>query len=209
MSQDAARPSVTALEALLAKARTLENSGKAAAALKLLQDAPAAMKAFGTWHYAVGALHLRANQPDKAIPAFEQAVKLEPEVSEFHSNLGAALLARFQAGGNKDAALLAKATATLTTAVELHPRLASPFNNLGHALLLAGKFPAALRNFETALLKEPEDIPALFNKAAALHALGREQECLVVLDRVLVLDPSCEPAKVSRANTLKRLGSKP
>jgi tetratricopeptide (TPR) repeat protein len=193
------------VEALLAQTRALQDGGDVKGARALLDAAPPPLKRFGTWLYAHGALSLLLGETSTAIEDFQAAVEREPEVAEFRSNLGAALLEQAKAG---DAQALERATAELKLATALTPRLPGAFHNLGTAQLLAGDAKAAQFSFDAALKIDPRHVPSLYNRAAALNALGKLEDCLRALDATLAVDPSFAPAQESRANTLARLGRK-
>ena len=194
------------VEALLAQARVRENAGDAQGARALLDAAPAPLKSYATWLYAHGALCMRLGQLEQALADFEAAVAREPELAELRSNLGAALLEKARAG---DAASLTRATAELEAAVKLSPRLPDVWNNLGAARLFAHQAEAALAAFDEALARDPRHVPSLYNRAAALHALGRHEACLAALDATLAVDPSFGPAQQSREHTLAVLARAP
>jgi tetratricopeptide (TPR) repeat protein len=192
-----------ALEKLLQQVRARQDGGDVKGARALLDAAEAPLKHFGTWLYAHGSLSMALGELEVALADFEAAVEREPEVAEFRSNLGAVLLERAKAGDQK---ALARATRELTEAGRLQPRLPHTFLNLGTAHLIAGKAKEALAAFEKALALDAHHVPSLYNRAAALHALGEEEACLAALDATLKVDPHFAPAKQSRANTLARLG---
>ena len=139
---------------------------------------------------------------------------LEPEVAEFHSNLGAALFERARRSGalseappEQARADLQRAAKCLEHAATLSPRLPSVFSNLGLVRTAQGDAEAALTAFDRALALDGGDVPTLYNRAAALSQLGRHEDCLRTLERLLEVDPTFAPAKASRENTLKRLGA--
>ena len=193
------------VEALLAQAREKESAGDAQGARALLDAAAAPLKSYGTWLYAHGALSLRLGELDQALLDFEAAVAREPELAEFRSNLGAALLEKAKAG---DAAALERATKELEQAVKLAPRLPGAWHNLGTARLFATRYESALDAFDQALRMDPRHLPSLYNRAAALNGLGRHEACLKALDATLAVDPGFGPAKESRERTLAKLAAK-
>jgi len=199
------------LDQLLDEVRSTENSGDLKKARALIAAAPAALLEMSSVQYARGALAFRDGDEAEAIEAFEKAIDIDPMVAEYHSNLGAVLLERARRGGpgvELDAEAkqdLARAIEILTEAAGLSPKLPDVHNNLGLALSTSGQPEQALAAYDKALAIDAKDIHSLYNKAAALHALDREEECLRCLDTILELAPDFEPAKVSRENTLKRL----
>lgn len=197
-------PPADGLDALLARALEQKNAGALDQALHTLVSAQQTFADDATFHHAVGSLQHAAGQHKAARQSLARAAELEPEVAEFWGSLGAAQLAAYMK--QPSPADLATAVVTLEKAATLGPRLPLVRNNLGHAYLLAGRLDQALQSLEHALAMDPAYVPALFNKAAVLHAQGHETQCLATLDAVLALAPDFEPARASRLNTLKRLG---
>lgn len=192
------------LDQVLDQARDLEQGGNLTAAVKALDGAGPPERETGLWHYARGAMAQRQGQLAEAVQHFEKAVALEPEVGEYRANLGGALLEQVKAG---QTALLETATKTLEEAVRWAPRLPSAANNLGLAYLLAKRPKDALARFDEALAMDPKHVPTLYNRAAALDALGDSKACLEALDAVLAVDAAFAPALASRERTKKKLGS--
>ena len=191
---------------VLKEAAAKADAGDFAGAAQLLDAADEATRATGLWAFARGTVEFRQGNVAAAVKWFEAALEREPLLPEPGANLGAALLELARAG---DREALVRATAVLTEACALKPKLPDAHTNLGMARLLAGDAPGALEAFEHALRLDPRHVPALYDKAAALSALGRHQECLAALDATLAVDPSFAPARESRRNTLKRLGREP
>lgn len=180
-----------ALEKVLTEAKGLEPK----AAVARLEAAPQEVRSFGSWHYARGGLALKLDDLNTAIAELQRAVELEPEVSEFHSNLGAAWLERAKA---KEPGALKQAREALEKAVALGPRLPDVWSNLALAKLLAKDPFGAVTCADRALELDPRHVPALYNKAAALDAQGLKDECVAVLDALLKIAPDFAPAIESR-----------
>lgn len=190
------------IDRLLDKARAKETSGDRTGAVALLDGAPETLRT-GAWSYARGALALRGGDVKLAITFFETAVAKEPELAEYRSNLGAALLELAKAG---DPASGQRALEELELAVQWGPTLPGTHTNLGLARLVKGDATGALAALDQALTIDPKHVPALYNRAAALNALGRLDDCLAALDATLALAPDFAPALTSRQHTLKKLG---
>jgi tetratricopeptide (TPR) repeat protein len=82
---------------------------------------------------------------------------------------------------------------------------------VARALERAAKEPqAALEDLEQALKVNPRSVPALQNKANILaESLGRQEEAVAALDRLLEAAPHFMPARSGRAVLLARLGRRP
>lgn len=191
------------MDSALHEAWKCAEAGDFAQARSWLEAAPEFLRGQGAWNYARGAVELKAGRAPEAVPYLETAVRLEPEIAEYRSNLGAALLALARAG---DAAAAPRALEVLERAAAWGPTTPAVHTNLSVARLLAGDAAGALAAAEQALALDGAHLPALYNRAAALSALGRLEECLAALERLLAAAPGHEPALASRAATQARLG---
>jgi predicted O-linked N-acetylglucosamine transferase (SPINDLY family) len=77
--------------------------------------------------------------------------------------------------------------------------------DLGNALQLAGRGPAALASYDRALELEPDLFAAHFNRAVTLQELQRPTEALACYERTLELKPSFVTALYNRAVLLAAL----
>lgn len=191
------------LDALLDKARALENKGDLPGAAAALDTAPDAAKARGVWRYARGSIAFRQGQLDDAQKLFEKAVEAEPELAEYRSNLGAVLLERARQG---DTAAAAKALEVLKEATRWGVTLPDVYVNYALALLLSGRNDEALKACDDALAIDAAHVPARYNRAAALSALGRDREALEALDAILRAHPAHPQATASRKRLSERVG---
>lgn len=184
-----------ARDALLDEAKKRADKGDLKGSADLLDKAVEPLRHSGSYHYARGGVAIRLGDLDRAISEFTAACELDPEVAEFHGNLGGALLEKARA----DQSLLPRAKEVLLRAVSLSPRLPDVHNNLGTAQLASGDAKAALASFDAALRLNGRHVPTLYNRAAALKALGRMDEAKKTLDACLAVDPSFAPAKAAKA----------
>lgn len=188
-------------DAVLGEARRRAQAGDPQGALRALDAAPKEERG-GAWHYARGAMAVRMGQLDEAVVLLEEAVRLEPELAEYRSNLGAALLEKLKAG---DQAAGGRALEELELAVQWGATLPEVYANLSFARLANGDAQGALLASDEAVRLEPHHVAALYNRAAALNALGRLGPCLEALNGLLKVAPEFGPAIQSRANTLAKL----
>jgi tetratricopeptide (TPR) repeat protein len=191
------------LDQLLKKARQAAEGGDFAAAGTVLDGAPEGFRGAGSWNYARGGVALRAGQVELALKYLEEAVRLEPEVAEYRSNLGAALLEQAKAGVP---GALERALEVLEGALRWGPVFPTTHTNLGLAYLMSKQFTEALDAFDAALRLDATHVPALYNRAATLHAMGRLKPCLAALDATLAVAPGFPPAVESRKNVAAKLG---
>jgi tetratricopeptide (TPR) repeat protein len=190
-----------ALETVLAAARQKELAGDLQGALTALEAAPEKERT-GAWHYARGAMAVRAGKLDEAVKELELAVQREPEIAEYRSNLGAALLEKVKAG---DALVGAKALEQLELAVQWGATLPEVYANLSFARLVAGDGLGALAAADIALRLDEKHVASLYNRAAALNVLKQYGTCIDTLDQLLKVSPGFPPAVQSRANTLEKM----
>lgn len=179
------------LDDLLKQATDLCNKGELVEAARLLDRAPDVVKHFGTWRYARGSIAFQQKDLKLAVKELELAVQREPSIPEFKSSLAAALLEKGRTG---DHFALRRARELLEEAVKENPKLPHVHANLGNAKLAAGDAEGALLCFDRALQMDPNHIPALYNRGAALKKLGRTKDAGAMLDKILKLDPKFQPA---------------
>lgn len=190
------------IDAKLEAARLREQAGDLAGAQAVLDATPEPERT-GAWFYARGAMAVRAGRFAEGVAQLELAVQREPEVAEYRSNLGAALLEQAKAG---DAAAGQRALEQLELAVQWGATLPEVFANLAFARLVNGDAKGALAAADVGLRLDRRHVGALYNRAAALNALGQLVPCLATLDELLSVAPGFAPAVQSRANTLQKLG---
>jgi Tfp pilus assembly protein PilF/peroxiredoxin len=114
--------------------------------------------------YRLGSLLVKTGQTAKAKAAYEQALALQPDLSEAANDLGT-LLAE---GGDIPAAIERFRAALAAT-----PDYPDALNNLGYALLLTGQAREAQELYEKALKLQP-DFPEALNNLGLI--LGRQGE---------------------------------
>jgi tetratricopeptide (TPR) repeat protein len=173
-------------------------------ALKILDAALTAAPAIDTaaiWHHARAHVLVGLGRSDDAIAAADRAVALEPGVPDFATNLAAALLQRYRA--NKDRGDLDKARAALDAAVEVGVRTSEVRATLAIVLEQLGLPALALTVCDDNLRLFPDDAPTLYNRAAALMALGRKEEALATLTALAPRFPPAAEAIKRHATTTK------
>jgi tetratricopeptide (TPR) repeat protein len=109
----------------------------------------------------------RAGDLDNAVVYGLEAVRLDPNFAGAHRNLATAFL---QQGEIKAAIEHGRA------AVRINPDLAAAHNDLGIALALQGNWQGALACQEKAVALAPTTARFLYDRAHALHAVGRTAE---------------------------------
>ncbi len=120
-------------------------------------------------YYNLGRVYQLANNPDKAIENYREALRLAPEDPEINNNLG--MMLRKQ---NK----LDEAIAHFRKAIEINPAYAAAYSNLGRTLQLQGKFDEAIECLNHSLALEP-GLPERYDALAAIYIqAGRTKQAL-------------------------------
>jgi len=133
---------------------------------------------------------------DKALEAFELAIRADPDNADAHRHAGAAHLAL---GRNEEA------LAPLGEAIRLDPARAGARIDMGYALCALGRDEEALEAAEGAVRAEPASPDAHLAQGAVLRSLGRAEETLRCCDRAIALDPGRADARNNRGRALMDL----
>jgi tetratricopeptide (TPR) repeat protein len=188
-------------------------------------------------HNNLGLYLLEAGSAPEAIVHFEKAVRLRPEYSDAHNNLGNALtkipgrsreaIAELetalrlepdmaQAHGNLGRVLvntpgrLVEGIAQLQRALQLSPDSAETHNTLGVAWSsLPDRLPAAIAEYETALRLQPDYAAARNNLGNALVRAGRPAEAIGQLEQVQRRFPDDPKVHYNLGTALARTGRGP
>ena len=127
------------------------------------------------------------NRVPEAIVQYKEAVRLKPDYSEAHSNLGDALLK--MPGKLSETVLQSEAVFELEMAVTLKPDNVEAHNNLGNALLkMPGRLNEAVAEYQEALRLKP-DYPDAHNNLgnAFLQMPGRLDDAIAQYKEALRL----------------------
>ena len=155
-----------------------------------------------------------AGKPAEAIPTYQQALRLNPNASQAHHNLGLVLQAQGQAEAaiaqfraaiqfqpdyesaehnlaNRlaDAGRLDEAIAHYQAALRLDPSHAESYNGLGICYAMQGKLPEAERQFREAVRLKPKNSGAQSNLGNALGAQNKLEEAIPHYLTALEIDP--------------------
>jgi tetratricopeptide (TPR) repeat protein len=116
----------------------------------------------------------------EAVPAYEEAVTLDPANWGYRLNLGLSL---------KKAGQLEAALAAFRKAVELNPESYSANKETGEALGLAKQFAEAKLFYEKAAALSPDDPDAQYNLGVCLVNTGESEAALPRFQRAVELKP--------------------
>ncbi|MGD1000331.1 MAG: tetratricopeptide repeat protein [Candidatus Brocadiia bacterium] len=136
-------------------------------------------------------------QHDAARQYFEEALKLRPDLSEAHSDLGSVLLQM----GKPDEAMR-----QLHEALRISPDSSSAHLSLGEALVQEGNLKEAVAQFRAAVKSDPDSAEGQDNLAAALIALGKTEEALPPCQEFVRLAPDDAGGHTRLAKVLCMLG---
>ena len=175
--------------------RTIKRLGRIGAVLALmgqwfvgLPPAHAGLAALDAFH--VGRYHLANGERDKALEAFNDAVRMNPQFVQAYIARGK-LLAEM---GNFDSAL-----ADLSFALRLQPTHAEGFAYRGFALLSLGKPQEAVPEFDMALRIDPSYARVYLLRGQALAVLGDTAGSEAGIAMARRLDPTIETTQVVTA----------
>ena len=192
----------------------------------------------GCWmaHNNLGVHLMEEGSLDAAISHLKEAVRLKPDYSEAHNNLGNALakvparlpeaIAEFEAAlrlepgmtearANLGIALvrtpggLAEGVAQLQAVLQGNADDPSGFEaryNLGNALARLGRFPEAEAQYRAALLLDPESPETRVNLGSILVQLGRGPEAVEQYRAALRIDPDSQAAHFDLGRALRNVG---
>ncbi len=117
----------------------------------------------------------------EAIISLERAVELSPRVSDYYVNLASA----HRRVGNEDAAFT-----MASKALAYDGRSSNANCVMGSILLDRGSYEESRSHIETALELAPNDIQILLEAAYLERAIGKIEECELLMLKVLDIDPS-------------------
>lgn len=120
------------------------------------------------------------NQLDQAAQSLEDAVAVQPELTEAWNNLGVVYTAL-----NRPE----KAIYAFQSAAELDPNRTEYLNNQGVLALLDTKVEKALELFEEAKITKDREVSVLLNLAQAYLALSYHERAVQTWKMVLAIDP--------------------
>ncbi len=133
---------------------------------------------------------------EEALVAFEQAIRLDPNLPSAYNSKGIALsnLQRYE-----------EALVAYEQAIRLNPNLALAYRSKGLALYSLQRYEEALAAHEQAIHLNPNDALAYNNKGSALHYLERYDESLTAYEQAIRLNPYLATAYYGKGYVLSGL----
>jgi tetratricopeptide (TPR) repeat protein len=137
-------------------------------------------------HANVGIALSKLGRRDEAIAEFRESLDLNPFSAEVHYHLGNELAA----AGRRD-----EAAAAFEEAIRVEPKYVEPRVHLGNLCNERGDWAKAVEWYEKALAIDAKHVTALYNLAGSLGNLGRLDEAIAALERLLEENPGHELAR--------------
>ena len=139
-------------------------------------------------HNRYGSREFNRGNHAAALPHFERATALRPDLAETQNNLGSGLLAARDTKG---------AVRRFREALRLSPDLIAIQANLARALMLDGQNDEAILVYEHLLKDIPSHAVFRCNLGIALFHAGRIDEAITAFKQALEIDPNLHDAKES------------
>jgi len=183
------------------------------------------------YYFNLANAQVDAGKPADAIANYQQALRLDPNSSQAHHNLGLALQAQGQTGAaivefraalklqpdyesaehhlaNRlaDVGRLEEAIAHYETALQLDPNHAETYNGLGICYAMQENYPEAERQFREAVRRKPGHAGAQSNLGNALGAQNKLDEAIPHYQKALESDPRDYQTHFNLGVSLLRLG---
>ena len=147
--------------------------------------------------HLLGVIAYQAGHPAAAVEHITQAIRLNPQVADFHNNLGTA----YEALKRSD-----EAAQSYRRALQLNPKLADAHSNLGLILIDQGKTDEAEACFRQAVQLRPNYVEAYNNLGMTLHDQGKSAEAEACYRQALALKPDYAEALSNLGLALKNQG---
>ena len=148
-------------------------------------------------HNQLGNILVRSGRASEAIPEYEAALRLRPDVAEPHLSHGVALF-------RSDPSKISEAIAEFETALRINPKWAEAHVDLGNVLMhIPGRIPDATAEFEASLRLDPNLASAHNSMGNALaQTPGRTGDAIAQYEEALRINPGYLEAHINLANTL-------
>ncbi len=137
-------------------------------------------------YYNLGLRYLRSDEPEAAVDALKQAVRLHPEHATAYFFLGLAYASREASH---------EAEAAYRRAIELAPDNAQAYNYLGLVYHRQRRYREAIQVYRQAIAKAPDYGMAYANLAATYEATGEMEQAFIAYRNALQQDAGLEFAR--------------
>ena len=177
---DSAGPPAETMNAMIAQAYQVHQSGQAARAESLYRQVLHIDDSHVVANNLLGLLCLQAKRFDEAAKFIAAALAVKPDDAQAHSNLGLAL---------KDLNQPEEAARHFHESLKLVPNNPKVYNNLGSIYMMLRRVDDAIRCFQQALAIQPASAETHYNLGVALLQLRRHTEAVASLQQCLALKP--------------------
>lgn len=142
-------------------------------------------------HYALGTSYLVANEPQRSLSAFKQAISLDPRQYEAAINLSIA----HRRVGEGD-----QSVRVLQELIEACPQYGPAHYNLGILLFEQRDFEGAVVQYRAAIRLNPDDPTTRLNLAVALAEIGKIEDALRAVNMSIYQDKTRADAYAIRGS---------
>jgi len=184
------------LEKILANSQSLVAQGKYDEAIAELGRKGGAILRESVGQMMLGSILSLSGRTEKALAAFDVAVRLAPKSAQAHFNRGFAF---------KQLGRPAEAAVAYETALRIDPKLVEARHNLAVVLNEIGRLDDALAAADAAIRLKPAAAEAHYNRGIVLAGLGRHEEALAAHDQSLKHRPAYPEAQIARGSSLRNL----
>lgn len=176
-------PGQVQVQARAGLARVLAQAGENAAALVEQQKVANLLPTDAGAHHLLGVMALRAGQPERAIAAWRDTLRIQADHVGALNDLGTALL---------ELGRPAEAIPPLERAVAVAPGLGTARTNLAYAYLRTGRKADAIREYRAVLDLAPDNPDAARNLAVAYLQTKQPEQAVPLLRQAVRLRPNPE-----------------
>ncbi len=148
-------------------------------------------------NFNLGIYHQKQGDNAKAIEAYEEVLKLDPDNAEIHNNLGIIY---------KEQENLDKAMEHLLHVVSFNPGMDEAHNNLGLIHYLRGDQRKAVLEYQKAIKLNPDNLISQMNLGLVYKAQGLDKKAIDTIETVLSEDPFHPQAHYNLAILYEELG---
>ena len=147
--------------------------------------------------FSISYLYLEQNKREKALSAYNEAIRLKPDFAEAYTNRGAAYV---------NLGKYAEAIADFDEAIRLKPDFAEAYFNRGVAKGKLGKYREAIGDYNEAIRLKPDFAEAYTNRGAAYVNLEKYAEAIADFDEAIPPGPGhIKPPRAGCAYLFARL----